>query len=397
MPAARSLTAEFEVLTPLFLGGADQSRAELRPPSFRGLLRFWYRAADPAFRSWEPRLFGGIGEGEGQGAVLLRITSRRPPQLVEWGSFRADRFKQGQGRDTRNGLVYLGFPFQMKDGGRRAIATGHRFELRCLLRHAQGASDNEHVQMQRRLAAAVWLLAHFGGAGSRSRRGFGSLALRNWSDAGGDWLELDRLPLVSEAASVQDARARLDRGLATIREWFGPWEQPDHAGQSPQHPHLGPSFRHALLDISQTDWAQALAGIGGFMQKFRLRRAPDYQSVKDHLLAKTGQGGSLLSAAPERATFGLPLTFRYSSIPRETAQLLPQGGEGQMPLERHGSLLLLRLAAIGKQLHPHYVRMDGAVPGVTPRAIVRGTRRALLEPSRNAMDAFFDSLPSVRR
>ncbi len=31
-------------VTPLFLAGADQSAAELRAPSFRGLMRYWHRA-----------------------------------------------------------------------------------------------------------------------------------------------------------------------------------------------------------------------------------------------------------------------------------------------------------------------------------------------------------------
>jgi CRISPR-associated protein Cmr1 len=35
---------ELEVVTPLFLGGADGKTAELRPPSIRGAMRFWFRA-----------------------------------------------------------------------------------------------------------------------------------------------------------------------------------------------------------------------------------------------------------------------------------------------------------------------------------------------------------------
>ena len=33
-----------EVVTPLFCPGADQLRPEIRPPSGRGAMRFWYRA-----------------------------------------------------------------------------------------------------------------------------------------------------------------------------------------------------------------------------------------------------------------------------------------------------------------------------------------------------------------
>ncbi|MBW2050399.1 MAG: type III-B CRISPR module RAMP protein Cmr1, partial [Deltaproteobacteria bacterium] len=35
---------EVEVVTPLFLGGADPRKAELRTPPIKGALRFWWRA-----------------------------------------------------------------------------------------------------------------------------------------------------------------------------------------------------------------------------------------------------------------------------------------------------------------------------------------------------------------
>src|SRR5512147_1727418 len=43
MAALRSLDVELEAVTPLWIGGAD-ARAELRPPSVRGCMRFWFRA-----------------------------------------------------------------------------------------------------------------------------------------------------------------------------------------------------------------------------------------------------------------------------------------------------------------------------------------------------------------
>src|SRR6266576_1568973 len=38
------VTFTLSTLTPLFLAGADQTKAELRAPTFRGLMRYWYRA-----------------------------------------------------------------------------------------------------------------------------------------------------------------------------------------------------------------------------------------------------------------------------------------------------------------------------------------------------------------
>ena len=40
----QSITFECEVITPMFLAGADGVTPELRPPSIKGALRFWWRA-----------------------------------------------------------------------------------------------------------------------------------------------------------------------------------------------------------------------------------------------------------------------------------------------------------------------------------------------------------------
>ena len=47
--------ATYQVTTPLFLGGAKpEDSAELRPPSIKGLLRFWFRAIVwPRLQNWE--------------------------------------------------------------------------------------------------------------------------------------------------------------------------------------------------------------------------------------------------------------------------------------------------------------------------------------------------------
>jgi CRISPR-associated protein Cmr1 len=38
------VTARFQIVTPMFLGGAGQKAEGIRPPSVKGALRFWWRA-----------------------------------------------------------------------------------------------------------------------------------------------------------------------------------------------------------------------------------------------------------------------------------------------------------------------------------------------------------------
>jgi len=49
MKSVTQLRIRYRVVTPAFLGGADPSSAELRPPSIKAALRFWYRDVDPEF------------------------------------------------------------------------------------------------------------------------------------------------------------------------------------------------------------------------------------------------------------------------------------------------------------------------------------------------------------
>lgn len=385
----------YRLTTPLFMGGANPNVPELRPPSFKGLLRFWYRAVDPEFAlspdgdrpDRETSFFGGQGGTNGQSPVLLSIEPLDLPARLTWKALGPEQFNDGNGRNTRNGLVYLGFPFQMQ--GREAITPGHGFVLRCRFRPV--ARDRQDLLEDRLRAwtAAAWLLGHFGGAGSRSRRGFGGLSLVA-AEARGikDW-DTAVLPLVSAAADVGAARAALNTGLATLRGWFGTW--PGNGGYP--HPHLGPNFRFKLWDegVAPADHTDGLNRLGRRMQDFRVRRAPDYAQVKAQVVGQVG-----LKRVPQRASFGLPLTFRFGSMPKgksKSVTIAPYDRNRRSTFERHGSLLFLRLLAVGDRLYPLVSRLDGAVPGGDPPAAVRNAVRALDLAAANAMDAFFDSLP----
>jgi CRISPR-associated protein Cmr1 len=396
------LKVELEVVTPLFMSGAEPD-SELRAPSLKGLLRFWYRAIDPEFnRPWknsgmsrEFRLFGGTAQGAGQCPFLLQIESPQAKSMT-WSDIQINRFSQGAGNKTRNGLVYLGFPFQMSDknkhGVKRAIAPGRRFTVRCIVPQSAAEEQNSEysLEIRRVLVASWWLLGHLGGSGSRSRRGFGSLVLRDWKPVSGNWPEISLLPPLCLQTSPAGWRAGLESGLAILRNWFKPFDpnSPDH------HPHLGPNFRCRLMDkeFSSNRWDAALADMGDKMQRFRLRRSPDYADVKNHLLAQSKQCGSPLQYAPQRTAFGMPLTFRYSSLKRSDATFLPSNNAKADTHERHGSLLFLKLAAIGKNLHQLFVRLDGDVPGESPPAALQHSRSPLLGFNENIMDTFLDSL-----
>jgi len=390
------LVCDFEVLTPMFLGGANQNTAELRAPSVKGAMRFWYRAFDfrAEFGTRESLCFGSAGMGGERAKQSLLNVRCRPGQGAQssmaWADVRAEQFNKGGGRQTTNGLVYLGYPFGMGDNRqRRALSPGARFTVDVSCHRAAPPDLDPGATPLRAALASLWGLGHFGALGSRARRGFGAIALTGWRLEGlagaapPDATDLAELPLLHRTTSAGDWMAGARRGIDALGRWFGAFEK---AQGRPRHPCFGPSAELIVWSQSQhrrEDWRNALLALGQELQQFRNRKQPDYDRVKDHVRAAAREGGRPIERVPDRATFGLPLTFRYGSLPQgRPVTFAPTEGE------RHGSLLFLRPVLAGSALLGLFLRLDGDVPGIHTRVGLRRTGRSLDPASRNAMDDF---------
>jgi CRISPR-associated protein Cmr1 len=384
------ITADFEILTPMFLGGADQNKAELRAPSIKGALRFWYRALDPRFFEREPTIFGAGGEGAGQSLLVVRCREvEGAGDQKSFAGYNPDQFTQGRGTKATKGLIYLGYPFNMgKNTERRAINPGTRFSVSVSCHRAwKGAPEDAQLPLRSALAS-LWALGHLGALGSRSRRGFGALALHAWrlTDAHGNELKCDdlrSLPLLSLTTSPSAWKTGALQAIDVFRRWFGSFKQ-EGDPEASHHPHVGKNVDLVIRkDGFQRDWRRAMVSLGTELQGFRQRKQPDYDRVKAHVQFMLKDGGQQIDRIPERAAFGLPLTFRFSSVPAgKPVTFTPVRGE------RHGSPLLLRPVLIGGQLHDLFLRLSGDVPGVSSSGGVRGSSRPLHRAETNLLDEF---------
>ena len=336
----------FEVLTPLFMGNAEKM-PELRAPAFKGLLRFWYRAAHPGGLDNEARIFGGTGRYQGQAPFLLSLDAGKLETRPHTG-FNIHR----PGRGPYPGLSYLGYPFNLKGGGREAIVPETWFKLFLLF------PDPPDADIRKGILAAAWLLGHVGGGGTRSKRGFGAFSLTDWQVEGDGrasstaWPEKKKLPLLYRSKNGQEwvrgFKETLD--LFQSEEWFGA------PGSGICHPHFGlcrdlfPDNVVLGNEFPRKDWARCLNDMGEKMQTFRLKYSGDYDRVKSLFKRQV-----FLECTPDRAAFGLPLAFRYG---RESGpEFLPRVGS------RHASLLLLRPVLADQFLYPLYLKLNGALPG----------------------------------
>lgn len=66
-----------EFITPAFLAGADQNKPEMRSPSIRGALRWWFRVLGGT-QNDEQQVFGGVHGDVNASAIVVRVRDLKP-------------------------------------------------------------------------------------------------------------------------------------------------------------------------------------------------------------------------------------------------------------------------------------------------------------------------------
>ncbi|MDA3877359.1 MAG: type III-B CRISPR module RAMP protein Cmr1 [Halothiobacillus sp.] len=183
------IVATYRIVTPMFIGDANQKASGISPASVKGALRFWWRALNWSrirakeqsdtvalqhLHSEESELFGSSADK----GVAARFTLR----------VNAEAINVNHGTDWPNGLNdpsgYLGLGLWESGSVAKGNLQPHReyikedqlFEVELLA----SAALNPAAIQQLRDALTAWGL--FGGLGSRARRGFGSVAIESLND-----------------------------------------------------------------------------------------------------------------------------------------------------------------------------------------------------------------------
>jgi CRISPR-associated protein Cmr1 len=157
--------ASFEIVTPAFIAGADQTKAELRIPSLRGVLRFWWRALVYA------RYQGDLDEIRKREAWLFGSTDRQSGVIVSFEGEPRVRVLNQRTWNNDDWQFYTGYGLVESTGGveREFLAPGGSFTLRVLLHHRLGETDVAE------LVDAFRLFGLAGGIGGRTRKAWGSI------------------------------------------------------------------------------------------------------------------------------------------------------------------------------------------------------------------------------
>lgn len=269
------LTATYKLTTPLFMAGAEQTAAELRAPSVKGALRFWYRAAALArlgdwhkVREEEQRIFGSTGTG--QGRFLLTVTGKglSEPEIFD---FRRDRA----------GIAYLGYG--LKEAKRKYFKPGAEITVRLLFRPDSGEMVIAPVKK------ALIALGLFGGLGARARNGLGSVALTSLKcDGVEEWQN------PQNEKELQERIAAFVHGLAPL------------SAELPEYTAFSGCSRIVVAGMDR-DAVKLLDGIGRKMMAYR-------RDIKDDsaLIRKFLNRGDI-GTHPRRVAFGLPHNYFFKA------------------------------------------------------------------------------------
>jgi CRISPR-associated protein Cmr1 len=279
---------KLKVMTPLFLGNAqledvkneriNDIPSELRPPSLKGVLRFWHRAVGQDNLQTEAEYFGST---TGQSSFLLQVKNLPKIHLNKEEHWKTELGYLGYGPII---AVKKESEIKRKLLSRQYIEPGEDLVFRLVFRPDITPKVRTAVERSFRM------LSLFGGLGSRSRRGFGSVVCK------------DMLFENIEALS-QRIKSEFEQSSPLMDE-----KDLSYTAISTQ--------TKVLLMEGNFSWEETLQKIGGLLLKFRSFRTKPPESKwprNDHDLIFDFLTQNTITEAPARSVYGLPHNYYFSS------------------------------------------------------------------------------------
>ncbi len=343
-----TLSATYEIVTPMFIGDARQEAQTVQPASVKGALRFWWRALNwgrvldktkgdekaalKLLHSEEGDLFGKAAEQVGkeqiggQGGFLLRVIKTKSLQKKSEYDLNQDTtYKLGKG-SWQSYLLGLGLMEWDKSKGEnlytRGAITSGTFTVELFCRNVKIAQDIKP-------ALLAWGL--LGGLGSRNRKGLGSVAIR----------EFDGQAVALDHKSYCDEIKKLIQQVTWIDD-------------CPPFTAFGQESKMLVSKEANQDTWLALAEIAQIQQLFRgwgfkfpnshhkvngIRAQHSSYSDKqnDHgLVYDLADKTSTSVTYPKSTVFGLPRSYGLSGFdPKKEITLEPIAMSGSAPEQKN--------------------------------------------------------------
>lgn len=305
------LRADFSIVTPLFMGGADPQSAELRVSGMKGMLRFWWRAlawsrlkSVDQVRSEEAKIFGSTEEG--QSSVKIRLLPPKKTVPIKKKSV----LSYNDGTDAGEGSIYLGYGLIEANGELNRRCLGYPIEDGALELSFLPSTPEDNIKS---VEAALLAMGFFGGLGSRSRKGYGSFNLKKLTRG-------DETDPVFISPSDKDG---LKRAILNLFDPDGRYKILRYDGLPP-YTAFSKMMRIDILDTSDEP-LRLLNSIGDKMMEYRSYRK-EKNFLDDYKLIRDALAGNVIYNHPKRSIFGLPHNYYFSST-NESAKVKPKDHE----------------------------------------------------------------------
>lgn len=185
---------ELQTITPMFMAGADGATFELRPPSIKGAMRFWWRAYYWGMNSGKKLDIKSMEEKEGKifGTTSnngrksrfsihlrkqgLRPTTKRFPSHLITVTTSRKTFKM----NILDYLAYGTYEPKIKDVfSREYLPAEQSFTISLNISEETVKIGETPINIKEEVIRSFYFLAVFGGLGAKSRNGFGSFTVMN--------------------------------------------------------------------------------------------------------------------------------------------------------------------------------------------------------------------------
>ena len=351
-------TREYELITPLFGGGAKTKNADeisvIRATEIRGHLRFWWRATRGGrfggdlteMKKYEDAIFGSTSNLSALQIEVLterdyRTRYEKNQELKQW-TYKKIRKLDGTPQTLPSESVrdfqYIAFPLQPESNDepgwqselsvrvrfKIAISYPTKFQIWSKEQNGNLARDiRGHHMIEKsfnsEIQAALWAWGVFGGIGARTRRGFGALKLIKKNDI----------------ACQDEMFVSNDKLFESVRSFV-------IGGKAPRAvPYLDRNLRLVVFDLSANvieTWKALVSKLKEFRQQRKTKQKrdsnghlekdrkgnviyvpcrsewnePEYiRELTNQRLAKHGKIGRLQIEKFPRAAFGMPIEFKF--------------------------------------------------------------------------------------
>ena len=195
---------KLETVTPLFLHGYDSRILDLRPPPFKALFRYWWRATQvvssaASLRDREGEIFGNTGR---KSPLLVRLSCS---ENLEKDFYQPLPHHMG-GRNCRN--------CPENENCKKAYSN----EAYCPDEQFTIILTADNIGCYEKIAKLAFLL---GGVGNRSRRGFGSIRNIDWCFADVCSLRREVLNTLNDVAGAPRFQINSDNIESTCTNFPG--------------------------------------------------------------------------------------------------------------------------------------------------------------------------------